>query len=116
MHDSAGAVLATLATRPLDTFRQEVYDISSGKPQKLNLPERSTLRGMLGRAGGPPPRRQAGDLLAVRSQGNVDRARRRPCLLHRGGRRHGALRGHPADAGFGAVSNLVYVGETNLWV
>jgi len=56
MHDSAGAVLATLATRPLDTFRQEVYDISSGKPQKLNLPERSTLRGMLGRVGGPPPR------------------------------------------------------------
>jgi prolyl oligopeptidase len=56
MHDSAGAVLATLASRPLDTFRQEVYDISSGKPQKLNLPERSTLRGMLGRVGGPPPR------------------------------------------------------------
>ena len=34
MHDSAGAVLAVLATRPLDTFRQEVYDISGAKPQK----------------------------------------------------------------------------------
>jgi len=56
MHDSAGAVLAVLATRPLDTFRQEVYDISGAKPQKLNLPERSTLRGMLGRVGGPAPR------------------------------------------------------------
>ncbi len=56
MRDSNGAVLATLATRPLDTFRQEVYDITSAIPQKLNLPERSTLRGMLGRVGGPAPR------------------------------------------------------------
>jgi prolyl oligopeptidase len=56
MRDSAGAVLAILATRPLDTFRQEVYDLSGAKPQKLNLPERSTIRGMLGRIGGPAPR------------------------------------------------------------
>ena len=56
MRDSAGAVLAVLAERPLDTFRGEVYDISGAKPQKLTLPERYTLRGMLGRVGGPPPR------------------------------------------------------------
>lgn len=55
-HDSTGAVLAVLAQRPLDTFRGEVYDISGAKPQKLNLPERTSIRGMLGRAGGPQAR------------------------------------------------------------
>ena len=60
-HDSKGAVLAVLAQRPLDTFRGEVYDISGAKPQKLNLPERTSIRGMLGRATtggtvGPAPR------------------------------------------------------------
>lgn len=56
MHDSAGAVLAVLVSRPLDTFRGEVWDITSGKPAKLNLPVRVTLRGMLGKAGGAAPR------------------------------------------------------------
>jgi prolyl oligopeptidase len=56
MRDSKGQVLATLVSRPLDTFRGEVWDISSGKPVKLNLPERATIRGMLGKAGGAPPR------------------------------------------------------------
>ncbi len=56
MRDSKGVVLATLVSRPLDTFRSEVWDITAGKREKLNLPERVSVRGMLGRAGGPPPR------------------------------------------------------------
>ena len=56
MRDGAGAVLAVLVSRPLDTFRGEVWDITSGKPAKLNLPVRVTLRGMLGKAGGVAPR------------------------------------------------------------
>lgn len=56
MRDSKGAVLAQLVSRPLDTFRSEVWDITSGKPAKLSLPERVSVRGMLGRAEGPAPR------------------------------------------------------------
>lgn len=56
MRDSAGAVLAVLVSRPLDTFRSEVWDITGGKREKLNLPERVGIRGMLGKAGGQPPR------------------------------------------------------------
>ena len=56
MRDSTGQVLATLVSRPLDTFRSEIWDISSGKPVKLNLPERVGVRGMLGRVGGPASR------------------------------------------------------------
>jgi prolyl oligopeptidase len=56
MRDSAGAVLATLVSRPLDTYRAEVWDITGGRPVKLNLPERASIRGMLGKTGGAPPR------------------------------------------------------------
>lgn len=56
MRDSTGAVLATLVSRPLDTYRAEVWDITTGKPVKLGLPARATFRGMLGKAGGGEPR------------------------------------------------------------
>lgn len=56
MRDSTGAVMATLVSRPLDTFRSEIWDITGGKREKLNLPERVNVRGMLGRVGGPAPR------------------------------------------------------------
>ena len=56
MRDSAGAVIATLVSRPLDTFRSEIWDITGGKREKLNLPERVNVRGMLGKVGGPAPR------------------------------------------------------------
>jgi prolyl oligopeptidase len=56
MRDSKGEVLATLVSRPLDTFSAEVWDITTGKPVKLNVPGRATLRGMLGKVGGAAPR------------------------------------------------------------
>lgn len=56
MRDSQGEVLATLVSRPLDTFSGEVWDISTGKPVKLNIPVQATLRGMLGKVGGAAPR------------------------------------------------------------
>jgi prolyl oligopeptidase len=56
MRDSKGVVLAVLVSRPLDTFRSETWDITGGKREKLNLPERVGIRGMLGKAGGPAPR------------------------------------------------------------
>ena len=48
-----GNVLAVLVNRPLDTFRAEVWEVVDGKPVKLNLPERVTIRGAMG-AEGPP--------------------------------------------------------------
>ena len=56
MRDSKGEVLATLVSRPLDTFSGEVWDITTGKPVKLNVPVQATLRGMLGKVGGAAPR------------------------------------------------------------
>lgn len=56
MRDSKGAVLAILVSRPLGTFSGEVWDITSGKPVKLNVPGQATLRGMLGKVGGAAPR------------------------------------------------------------
>ncbi len=47
MRDAKGSVLAVLVNRPLDTFRSEVWEIVDGKPVKLNLPERVTLRGAM---------------------------------------------------------------------
>src|SRR5262249_4337606 len=40
-----GNVLAVLVSRPLDTFRSETWELVDGKPVKLNLPERVTIRG-----------------------------------------------------------------------
>ncbi len=44
-----GNVLAVLVNRPLDTFRAEVWEIrdADGKPVKLTLPERVTIRGAM---------------------------------------------------------------------
>ncbi len=48
LRDGAGKVLAVLVSRPLDTFRSETWEIVEGKPVKLALPERVTIRGALG--------------------------------------------------------------------
>ena len=41
--DKAGAVEAVLFSRPLDTFRSEIWELVDGKPVKLNLPELSLI-------------------------------------------------------------------------
>jgi len=47
--DKAGAVEAVLFSRPLDTFRSEIWAPGGdGKPQKLNLPERVAVEGVMG--------------------------------------------------------------------
>ncbi|MGO4408444.1 MULTISPECIES: prolyl oligopeptidase family serine peptidase [unclassified Brevundimonas] len=47
--DKAGAVQAVLFSRPLDTFRSETWALGAdGKPQKLNLPERVAVEGVMG--------------------------------------------------------------------
>ena len=46
--DKAGAVEAVLFSRPLDTFRSEVWELVDGKPVKLNLPERVSVEGVIG--------------------------------------------------------------------
>jgi prolyl oligopeptidase len=47
--DKAGAVEAVLFSRPLDTFRSEIWALGSdGKPYRLNLPERVAVQGVLG--------------------------------------------------------------------
>lgn len=47
--DKAGAVEAVLFSRPLDTFRSEVWALGAdGKPHKLNLPERVAVEGVMG--------------------------------------------------------------------
>ena len=43
-----GAVEAVIITRPLDTFRSETYALIDGEPQRLSLPERSTVWGSFG--------------------------------------------------------------------
>ncbi len=47
--DKTGAVEAVLFSRPLDTFRSEIWALGAdGKPYKLNLPERVGVQGVLG--------------------------------------------------------------------
>ncbi|WP_087141404.1 prolyl oligopeptidase family serine peptidase [Brevundimonas diminuta] len=47
--DKAGAVEAVLFSRPLDTFRSEIWALGAdGKPHKLNLPERVAVEGVMG--------------------------------------------------------------------
>ncbi|HVY90535.1 MAG TPA: prolyl oligopeptidase family serine peptidase [Hyphomonadaceae bacterium] len=48
MRNGAGDVLAVVIDRPLDTFRQETWQLLAGKPVKLNLPQRVTTRGAIG--------------------------------------------------------------------
>jgi prolyl oligopeptidase len=47
LRNGKGEVLAVMVYRPLDTFRSETWRIVDGKPVKLNLPERVTVRGAL---------------------------------------------------------------------
>ena len=46
--DRAGAVLAVLFNRPLDTFRLETWELVDGRPVKLSLPERVSVYGVQG--------------------------------------------------------------------
>ena len=47
--DKAGAVEAVLFSRPLDTFRSEIWALGAdGEPHKLNLPERVAVEGVMG--------------------------------------------------------------------
>ncbi len=46
--DKAGAVEAVLFSRPLDTFRSEIWRLADGKPVKLSLPERVAVEGVMG--------------------------------------------------------------------
>ena len=46
--DRAGAVLAVLFNRPLDTFRSETWELVDGRPVKLTLPERVSVYGVQG--------------------------------------------------------------------
>ena len=46
--DKAGKVTAVIITRPLDTFRSETWSLGhDGKAQKLNLPERVGISGVI---------------------------------------------------------------------
>ncbi|WP_447911266.1 prolyl oligopeptidase family serine peptidase [Brevundimonas bullata] len=46
--DKAGAVEAVLFSRPLDTFRSEIWALGAeGRPHKLNLPERVAVEGVM---------------------------------------------------------------------
>lgn len=46
--DGSGEVLGVIISRPLDTFRQETWELVDGEAVKLNLPERVSVRGMMG--------------------------------------------------------------------
>jgi prolyl oligopeptidase len=47
--DMAGAVEAVLFSRPLDTFRSEIWAMGGeGRPYKLSLPERVAVEGVMG--------------------------------------------------------------------
>ncbi len=47
--NGAGDVLGVLISRPLDTFRSETWALGSdGRPDRLLLPERVSVRGMMG--------------------------------------------------------------------
>ncbi len=47
MRDGAGRVLAVIVSRPLDTYRSEYWEVVSGKPVRLKLPEKMSLRGAM---------------------------------------------------------------------
>ncbi len=47
LRSGSGQVSAVIISRPLDTFRQETYELVGVKPVKLDLPERVTVRGVL---------------------------------------------------------------------
>ncbi len=44
--DGAGAVLATIVSRPLDTYRAETWRLNGGVVTRLNLPERLSIQGV----------------------------------------------------------------------
>ncbi|MFY0400141.1 prolyl oligopeptidase family serine peptidase [Brevundimonas naejangsanensis] len=46
--DKAGAVEAVLFSRPLDTFRSEIWWLKDGRPVQLNLPSRVSIFGTRG--------------------------------------------------------------------
>lgn len=46
--DAEGRPLAVIVSRPLDTFRREIWRIVDGRPVKLNLPSRVSVHGALG--------------------------------------------------------------------
>jgi prolyl oligopeptidase len=48
LRNGAGNVLAVVVSRPLDTFHSETWEIVNGKPVKLRLPERVSIRGARG--------------------------------------------------------------------
>ncbi|WP_293827805.1 prolyl oligopeptidase family serine peptidase [uncultured Brevundimonas sp.] len=45
--DKDGKVTAVIITRPLDTFRSETWQLVKGEAQKLNLPERVGISGVI---------------------------------------------------------------------
>ncbi|RYG28437.1 MAG: S9 family peptidase, partial [Burkholderiales bacterium] len=47
MRSGSGQVVTTIISRPLDTFRQETYELVGVKPVKLDLPQRVNVRGVL---------------------------------------------------------------------
>lgn len=47
MRSSSGQVIAVIISRPLDTFRQETYELVGVRPVKLDLPQRVNVRGVL---------------------------------------------------------------------
>lgn len=47
MRSSSGQVVAVIISRPLDTFRQETYELVGVRPVKLDLPQRVNVRGVL---------------------------------------------------------------------
>lgn len=47
MRSGSGQVIATIISRPLDTFRQETYELVGVRPVRLDLPQRVTVRGVL---------------------------------------------------------------------
>jgi prolyl oligopeptidase len=51
LRDARGKVLAVLINRPLDTFRSETWQADGGKPVKLSLPERVSIRGAMSENG-----------------------------------------------------------------
>lgn len=45
--DKAGAVSAVLISRPLDTYRAETWQLKDGRAQRLHIPDRVSLYGVL---------------------------------------------------------------------
>ncbi len=47
LRNSKGQVITTIISRPLDTFRQETWELVGAKPIRLDLPQRVNVRGVL---------------------------------------------------------------------